>query len=47
MRFQLLSLDEMIEEENPVRAINAFVESLCLAGNGGKKYRKHNPGQQP
>lgn len=47
MSFQLLSLDEMIEEENPVRAIDAFVESLCLAEMGIKEYRKHNPGQQP
>jgi len=32
--FQLLSLDEMIDKENPVRAIDAFVESLCLADMG-------------
>lgn len=45
--FQLLSLDEMIDKENPVRAIDAFVESLCLADIGIKEYKKHNPGQQP
>lgn len=47
MSFQLLSLDEMIEEENPVRAIDAFVESLCLVEIGIKEYTKHSPGQQP
>ncbi|WP_077706730.1 IS1182 family transposase [Virgibacillus dokdonensis] len=47
MSFQILSLDEMIEKENPVRAIDAFVESLCLAEMGIKEYKKHNPGQQP
>jgi len=47
MSFQLLSLDEIIDKENPVRAIDAFVESLCLAEMGIKEYKKHNPGQQP
>lgn len=45
--FQLLTLDEMIEEENPVRAIDAFVESLCLKDLGIKEYSKNNRGQQP
>ncbi|WP_340083911.1 IS1182 family transposase [Siminovitchia sp. FSL H7-0308] len=45
--FQLLCLDEMIDKENPVRAIDAFVESLCLVDMGIKEYKKHNPGQQP
>src|SRR5699024_7784199 len=45
--FQLLSLDEMIDKENPVRAIDAFVESLCLTDMGIKEYKRHNPGQQP
>lgn len=45
--FQLLSLDEMIDLENPVRAIDAFVESLCLVEMGIKEYKKHNRGQQP
>lgn len=45
--FQLLSLDEIIDKENPVRAIDAFVESLCLIDMGIKEYKKHNPGQQP
>lgn len=45
--FQLLSLDEMIDSENPVRAIDAFVESLCLVEMGIKEYKKHNRGQQP
>lgn len=45
--FQLLSLDGMIDKENPVRAIDAFVESLCLADMEIKEYKKHNPGQQP
>lgn len=45
--FQLLSLDEMIDKENPVRAIDAFAESLCLSDMGIKEYEKHNPGQQP
>ncbi|WP_462420597.1 hypothetical protein [Salinicoccus sp. Marseille-QA3877] len=29
--FQFISLDEMIDTENPVRAIDAFVGSLCLS----------------
>ncbi|WP_248783007.1 IS1182 family transposase, partial [Staphylococcus microti] len=37
----------MIEEENPVRAIDAFVESLCLKDLGIKEYSKNNRGQQP
>lgn len=45
--FQLLSLDELIDQENPVRAIDAFVDSLCLADLGIKDYQKHRPGQQP
>lgn len=45
--FQLLSLDEMIDSENPVRAIDAFVESICLAEIGIKEYKKYNRGQQP
>src|SRR5699024_8887294 len=45
--FQLLSLDELIDKENPVRAIDAFVDSLCLSEMGIKEYKKHNPGQQP
>ncbi|SEM00173.1 transposase, partial [Alkalibacterium putridalgicola] len=45
--FQLLSLDEMIGKENPVRAIDSFVESLDLSEMGIKEYKKHNPGQQP
>src|SRR5699024_129333 len=45
--FQLLSLDEMIDKENPVRAIDAFVESLCLTDMGIKEYERHTPGQQP
>src|SRR5699024_1780755 len=47
MSFQLLSLDELIDKENPVRAIDAFVDSLCLSEMGIKEYKKHNPGQQP
>ena len=45
--FQLLSLDEMIDKENPVRAIDAFVDSLCLSDIRIKEYKKHHPGQQP
>lgn len=47
MSLQLLSLDELIDKENPVRAIDAFVDSLCLSEMGIKEYKKHNPGQQP
>ncbi|WP_146880645.1 transposase, partial [Alkalibacterium putridalgicola] len=39
--------DEMIGKENPVRAIDSFVESLDLSEMGIKEYKKHNPGQQP
>lgn len=45
--FQLLSLDEMIDSENPIRAIDAFVESLCLLEMEIKEYKKYNRGQQP
>ena len=37
MSFQFFSLDEMIDKENPVRAIDAFIESLCLVDMGIKE----------
>lgn len=45
--FQLLSLDEMIDQENSVRAIDAFVDTLNLSEMGIIEYVKNNPGQQP
>jgi len=43
----VFNLDELIDKENPVWAIDAFVESLRLADTGIKEYNKRNPGQQP
>ena len=37
----------MIGKENPVRAIDFFVESIDLSEMGIKEYKKYNPGQQP
>ena len=47
MNFQLISLDEMIDKENPVRAVDAFVDSLDLKELQFKEFEKHNRGQQP
>ena len=47
LSFQLFSLDEMIDKENPVRAIDAFVNSLRLKDLGIKVYSKNKPEQQP
>jgi transposase len=45
--FQLVSLDEIIDKENLVRAIDAFVESLDVKELQFKEFEKHNRGQQP
>ena len=41
------SLDELIDPENPVRVIDAFVDSLDLATLGFKEYSENQRGQSP
>ncbi len=41
------SLDELIDPENPVRVIDAFVASLDLATLGFKEYSENQRGQSP
>lgn len=41
------SLDALIDEDNSVRVIDAYVESLDLTELGYKEYRGTNIGQAP
>lgn len=41
------SFDDLIDPNNPVRAISAFVDSLDLAQLGFKLYSPNKPGQKP
>ncbi len=43
----MTSLDEIIDAENPVRVIDAYVESLDLLALGFKEYSGNNKGQAP
>jgi hypothetical protein len=43
----MTSLDEMIDSENPVRVIDAYVDSLDLLALGFKEYGGNNRGQSP
>lgn len=42
-----ISLDEIIDLDNPVRVIDAFVDSLDLAKLGFKEYSDCQRGQSP
>ena len=42
-----MSLDELIDIENPVRAIDAYVDSLNLTELGFKEYSGTSRGQAP
>jgi transposase len=44
---QFLSLEEIINNSNPVRVIDAYVNSLDLSGLGFNEYSSSNPGQRP
>jgi Transposase and inactivated derivatives len=43
----MTSLDEMIDLENPVRVIDAYIDSLDLFALGFKEYRGNTRGQSP
>ncbi len=45
--FMPRSLDELIDENNAVRVIDAFVDSVDLEGIGFIVYQGSNPGQRP
>lgn len=43
----MTSLDEVLDSENPVRVIDAYVDSLDLLKLGFKEYSSTNRGQSP
>ena len=45
--FMPKSLDELIDENNPVRVIDAYVNSINLERLGFVKYSSSKPGQKP
>lgn len=44
---QLLSLEDLIDSSNPVRVIDAYVNSLDLSSLGFQEYSHTSPGQKP
>jgi transposase len=46
-QIQLVSLEELIEQDNPVRVIDAFVDSLDMIKLGFKYYETKETGRKP